>query len=107
MQGELGAACRPLASSQVGAIVQTGFGGRTLWGFERWHAVWVLLAMYGFWAACLVALLTWHLVMRRSQKMHPALEPPEVGLPALLTADRSYERDRPGPGLLWLVQPCC
>ena len=59
--------------------MQTGFGGRTLWGFERWHAVWVLLAMYGFWAACLVALLTWHLVMRRSQKMYPALEPPEVG----------------------------
>ena len=73
-----GTDCVPLSSQQIASIVQNGFGGRTLWGYQRWHAVWVLLGMYGFWAICLIALLVYHLILRRSQKMHLALEPPEV-----------------------------
>ena len=46
-----------LTGAQVGELINTGFGGHMLWGSNRWHAVYVLLAMYGFWSIVLVAIL--------------------------------------------------
>ena len=46
-----------LMGPEAAAIFNQGFGGRALWGNNRWHAAYVLLAMYGFWALVLIGVL--------------------------------------------------